>query len=102
MVTYVNRRLKSLKLINGAVHMQFKMSDTAARYEGTNNAGHFTGFCYWADIVHYWQYHAEDILVVILESMEDLGYHLQFQQVQHVEEFKQIYIFHKMKQSQQQ
>jgi hypothetical protein len=76
MVHYVNRRLKSLnlKLTNRASHMQFKMSNEESVNARMSTAGHFTSSLNTvADL-----FHAEDILVVILESMEDLGYHLQF------------------------
>lgn len=91
MVDYVNEKLRALRLTSGANRLQFKMDDY----------GHFRGVMNHQAQKH----HEEDFVVVMLEAMEELGYHFRFQY--DAETFstkmtgdsytsKELFIFHKM------
>ncbi|KAL3785816.1 hypothetical protein ACHAWO_007993 [Cyclotella atomus] len=83
MVNLINNNLRQLKLVHGANMLQFSLNSSGHFYGATNNAAQ--------------RVHEEDFIVIILETMELLGWCLKVQYDRSPGGWqKELFVFHRM------
>lgn len=87
MVNLINDKLQTLKLVHGANRLRFSLNDNGHFYAAMNSTAQ--------------KVHEEDFMVVILETMELLGWCFRFQYDKDIQSYstvtrKEVFIFHRV------